>query len=423
MINNSSDDVVVYDVIPESIVASPQNNYGRKNVGTGFVEIETLYINNLTVEIVVVDRNGFRHVVNPCQSLLHGKFTIRTIYKINDKAFGRCKQLISGLMGTTSRVMKIISTRIQDNSGDAFKRDLMIIIDHAITIEQLHSAGNSIYIQAADHVISSLPFDKAPAHPYATGTVSENEYLETLGIERPGWAFALGIIMVNRKTRAPPMFTFIMKKVRKIPVNKNSDIEEGFYVTELIRASGTNDGQCLVTNFFTLDQANEIGIYSTQDEALTNGDVKLLKEQELLQLRQEHEEFKIQSSKNKQELDASIAAADRTHHVEMQRLSVEEKRKEQEHDNQLRNLKEIQLRSTMQHEAYIRTMDNAVKERERSHAEQLRIVEKERERIADLYEEKSYKRKDFSEVLKIISITIATMGGMYATYAKFFAKD
>lgn len=422
MINNSSDNLTYVDVKPERFIPGPGNGYGQKEVGIGPIKLETLYINNLTVDVTVVDRYGFRHVVPASMATIAGKFTIRTIYRIAESAYPRCKQLFSGLRGTPGDQIKIIIQSVIDNAGSGFSRELMVIIDHCVTLDEIKNAGNNLYMREADTVVSILRFEEAPAHPHAFGTVTESGYVESLGKDKVGFAMGLGVIMVNRGHGARPMFSFMMKQVRTIPVSSDPSKKEGFYVTMLEKAGGHSDAQVLVTTYYPLEEAKEIGIFASREEALTNGDVKLLKEEELLKLKQDHETFKIRAGQEKAEADATAIALERTHQAEMSRITREEKIRDQAHDAEVRRLKEQNMLANQNHEAYIRTMDSAVKERERVHAGEQRAWEREKMRLSEFYDNKAYKRRDFTEVLKIISITVTSMGGIYAAYVKLTAK-
>lgn len=430
MINNNCDNAVVVDSSPESTNITTTTSYGRNPVGKGPVEVEIMYINNLPCDVVVVDRTGFRHKVPKVLWGLKGNFIIRFLYTISESAYDECKHLFAGFRGTPSNDLEIIRKAMLNNMSSFTQRTMIIGIDHTVSIEDFQSVGGSLYLRDADTVVSSLSLENAPSHPYAKGSVSESHYNETIGHKRIGFSLGLGIEMVNRAPGAQCMFTYIMQSVKKIPVSQDVTRDEGFYITTLDKDFCTTNELKLETLFFKLEDAKKLGIYRSEEETKTNGDIRLLWESQIAELKHNAELLKLKLSENKMVYDDQVARQLNDHNLRMAASAEEVKSAvsaanalEREHQVKIMQLKESAVESSRRHEEFLKNFATIDQERDRAHKERMQMLEKEREYLRDEYDKKSYKRKDFSDTLKIILATLTTMGAIILTYNKTLGKE
>jgi hypothetical protein len=442
MINNCSDLALPVDSTPESATITSMTNYGRTPTGKGPVEIETMYINNLPCDVIVVDRTGFRHRVPKVIRGFDGKFIIRTMYTITEAAYSDCKHLFAGFRGSYSKDLDLIKKAIayNDQSHRPLK-SLVIGIDHSVRMEDFDSSGSSLFIKDSDVVVSCLSFEEAPAHPRAMGTVSEEFFMKTLGSTRVGFSLGVGIEMVNRAPGAQCMYTFVMQSIKKIPVSQDKQREEGFYVTVLDKDLCTPNDQKLVTMHYPLDKASELGIYKSEEETKASGDIKLLWEREISILKHDSEVLRIKLGNDKLQADQEATRLSREHETAMfavkeaaakealrmaEELRVSKQYSETQdriHEEKLRRAKEEAAEASRAHEKWLQGFAVANEEREKAHKERMQSIEKEKEGLKDYYEKRSYQRKDFSDALKIILATITTMGVLIVTYNKTFGKE
>jgi len=441
MINNSIDGLVTVDGKAEATLITPTNAYGRKAAGKGPVEIEISYINNLPCDIVVVDRTGFRHKVPRVPTGANGTFIIRFLYTIQEGVYDECKHLFTGFMGTPGQELEILKSAVLNNEGPKPFRNITIGIDHVITLNDLNSLAGSLYIREADTVVSSLSFDSAPAHPYARGSISEKDYNETIGKHISSFSLGIGIEMINRMPGAQPMFTFMLQDVKKIPVSRDDTRTEGFYITRVAKKFFNIPEQKLITNYYPLSDARKLGIYASEDESKTGGDIKLLMEEELSRLKHEGEVLKAKSTSEKIKSDQEHAAFMVQHNVAMANMAETIRKDTLRHNEEIRLAKDLSEKAerefiikerrikdeasecTRQHDVWVKNFALMSQDRERAHDDKIHLLEKQREELKDFYELRSTKRKDFSDVLKIISATITTMGVLILAYNKTFGKD
>ena len=423
MINNSTDGLVVQNCDPETFVGAANNDFGRKNIGNNDVKIEICYINNLSCQAIVVDRNGFRHRVKPNINGEVGKFIVRTIYTLFQAVYEDCKKLLAGSLGVVSKEVVIIAEATKGHSSINPYRTLVVCVDHYVTLSDLTKGNGSVYLKEVDTVISTLPFEDAHAHPFAINSVSHIAFNKAFGKDTTGPMLGIGIELVNRQVGAREMYSMFLRGVKAIPVSTDTARKEGFYITSLQRDPRTISDHNLVTEYFPLEAAEELGIYSSSSLAMANGDFKLLREEEISRLKHEAEVIRTNAQIEKQKSDVILLETTRGYEKEMQNIKREDELKAREHDLAIRELKEDSILAARDHENIVRGFTIANQERERAHADRMQQLERERESVKDAYEGKNYKRKDFSETLKIISATITTMGVLILAYNKAFPKE
>ena len=459
MINNCVDQLIAVDLRGTATEITPRNNYGITDDAKGPVTIHKLYINYLPHDIIVVEPSGFRHVVPKNSKMNFKGFIVRTIYTIDFPMVSKCLDLDSGFRGLPSDDITIIARVAQSSIENNLFRKITVGIDRIVTTKDLDNVGGNMYLVDADVVISTLSFDKAPAHPRARGTVSEKFFDDTLACETVGFSFGIGIEMINRQPGADPMYTYAAAGVRKVPISRCNNRPEGFYLTTLERDLDGEGRQKLICDFFPLSEANSIGVYKSVDEALTSGNIKLLREEEMSKMKHEADMYRTQNSLDKSRLDQSHDVFMANHnkkmaeltesakqasllHAEEMRVAThkanvieqqhkdtaadlirQDKSKDLQHEINVRKIKEESLLSIQNHEEFMRMQQIAYDERERNHKLQVMNLDKEREGLKDYYDNKNYKRKDGQEVLKIISATITTMGVLFLAYNKTFGKS
>lgn len=458
MINNCADLLTAVDLKARATEISSRNDYGRSDEAKGPVEIHKLYINYLPYDIVVVEANGFRHTVPKNSKMGKTGFIVRTIYTIGFPMVSKSVFLNNGYRGLPSDDVALIANVAELNVDRSQFNKITVGIDRVVLSDDLDRVSGNMYLVDADIVISTLAYEKAPGHPRAMGTVSENFFDQTLTANTNGLSFGIGVEMVNRKHGAEPMYTYVANTVRRIPVCKTKTKPEGFYVTTLELDLDGESRQKLISNFYQLEQANSIGVYKSVDEALTSGNIKMLREEEITKLKheadmwkaqngldkakldQEHEMFMLTHNKNMADLAESAKKANAEKAEELRiaihdtwvmeqqfkeaaaELIRQDKQKELEHESAMRRIKEDAALSIRNHDEYSRMQQISYDERERNHKLQIMALDKEREGLKDYYSTKSDKRKDSQEVLKIITATITTMGIMLLAYNKAFGK-
>jgi hypothetical protein len=440
------------------------NECGRNPLNKGPVQIEKLYINNLSVDIIVVENTGFRHLVPRSKGRITNEFVIRTIYTIDYTELYRCSELFHNFRGTCGDDVKIIGMTADNITKGSRHRDnyyqkMIVGIDRQIKMSDLKNADGCIYHISADIVVSTFDFARTQGHPRAMGSVTLLDFNRGLTKDTTGFSLGIGIEMVNRAMGAEPMYTLAIKKVSKIPVTKDPTRKDGFYITTVEPNISAPNLQKLVCTYHEISEASNLGIYRTENEALTNGDIKLLKEQEIAVLRHEVELAKAHATIEKTKLDqshelfmanynkrlaelnesAKVSAVEfaekvrsAKHYADLQEQILKDqaselvrldRQREIQYEDKMRHIKEESALAARIHDEHLRAYAVANEERERAYKERARASDREIEFLKEHYQEKDFKRKNFSDILKIITVTISTMGVLIVTYNKTFGKE
>jgi hypothetical protein len=314
MFNNSSDDIVFTAVKITGVMINSSNNYGKSDLGKGRVSTETLYFNTTNRDIVVVERNGVPFCVERTKQYSHtSKFVIRVIYTIEtDGASGssKCNEILNSIknrVGIKSEEAKIIFETIV-HSDHHSHADVRIGIDYSFSEHELIGAGGSFYIAACDKVVSLKNAELAPPHPFAIGTVSEEDYKTTLGKKHSGWGVGIGISYVNREPGAKPMYIKLMEQVQVLDASKGDGKPEGFYVTKLKKADHIRDRESMYLEpiFFSFEEATSLGIFANREDAENFGDVESARKHALQLFTNEYQTDKLKFQRESMENEKSI---------------------------------------------------------------------------------------------------------------------
>lgn len=407
MINNSTNGLKPVDVVPKRIQIKPNDprTAADGSSNNSPVTIEIQFVNEFPCEVIVVDRNGFRFKV-PAKPKHQraGTFRVRTIYKISERAYNDCKVLFAGLRGSASEELRIIHDAVSHEDREHYHATT-VIVDHCVEFQKLHELNSSLYLPNVDLVISCLPINDAPAHPMAVGTVDEDHWKESIGKGQVGYSFGIGIVMVNREVGARPMFASMMNTIRTIPISIDPNRKHGFYITTLDRTINKTNMQNLSIEYFPLEDSTKIGIYASKELAESAGNITLLKEAEIANLKHETVRLTIQSNNDKAMFDTENAIRAQSLQDQLDKLTRDDKRREMEHVENVRINKEEILTATRKHE-------NATKQRQNEHDILMKKMELEKEELKAKNESRSEKIKLLIDVGKIILPTLGIIGGI-----------
>lgn len=401
MINNATDKTTVIRTMTEQVYRDNNKSWGNSGAGGSQSSIEHFFFNTTDKDITISDFAGVRQVIQAHPSS-ENRFIIRIVYNLGPNDF-RNIALLYGSIGETSEDLKIVLKAVEENKEKHHYHNLAIGIDHIVTAEDFREAFGNLYLCDIGYTASTQGIITAPSHPHAIGSVTDSIYMQTLGIKRDGFTYGIGIELINNQPGAAPMYVYNLRRVHEIPLSKNkSKKPDGFYITTIhpcIQDPGRED---LKVKYYKLDEASEIGIYKSEEEALSGGDVKVLREAELAQ--RELENTRIKDEINRSNLE----------------------RKRLEDDAAIRAIaqkEETTLRDQL-HKEKLRGYEEASKARDEQRAIEIANLERRNNELKDFYENKNMKKKDWLETLKIIGTTITTMGVLILGYNKTFgSKD
>lgn len=368
----------VRNVAPASKISSQ----GRK-----FIEVRQWPLNFTTQDLSIAYRNGLSINLPRQYSRDSEALIIRTEIRLEGLVEINVKHLLSVAEEHCSSEMKLIrqaiSLRDQHNPDMEPFGGLILVIDYSISLAELRKFGGSVYFHEADLLVSHLPVDRAPQHPYSEqGTLSTLRYEQHRnGHERFGFV----IEIIDNQGKIGERYINIGRRVSKIPPKLDPRRLDGIYVSWTQAVSGRLSLPEEQIQCFSPEEADtEFNLFKTYAEAETYGDGDLARKKELVTL--EH---------------ATV--------VEKAQLQHEKTRSDQDTLKLETNLKELV------HEHEVLKQD-----RDRAHQRLDLMRETERQQMKDYYENRSVQRKDGSELLRIIPAIVMGIGAVILAVKALF---
>lgn len=259
-------------------------------------------------------------------------------------------------------------------------------LDYPVSLETLKANGGSIYLYEVDTVISLSTMGDAPPHPFSDAGVQARLAHESgfLGDDKK---FSMQIEIVDNGGFIGDRFCNVLGQVYRLQPKKDPTRKDGVYKVGNTPASSESTRTELGSVFYPIEQAEEtFRLYRSFEQAQDLGD-------EGTRQKREAAEAEQQLVKTKAEL--AQAKAD----IDKQALEIEAARQAMQVE-----FDEHQRRMT------------ALREEEKTK------IDFERMRQKDFYEERSYQRKDESEVMKHWPTIILGVGAFFMALGKFFAS-
>jgi len=355
-------------------------------VGFSPIEHKVSYINNLSVPVIIEWENGFKFTLPKEPCLASNTLTVRIEIVIHAKVKNDVMRILSVVDENASNELKAMREAFEIQFQENNYGGASLILDYPITLNTLRDYGGSIYSKELNSVISIKPYDETPPHPFGI-TGKYLEIIDSNMVGRDEFGFNFYVELIDNTKKHGDRYLNIGNKVYKVSTKKDSSRRDGIYVISNRPANGELVMDGMISSYYCFDNTNiekELGLYKTSEEALSFGDMSTARKQELVELEQK---LKIDS----------LALLSAKHEHERNMIEQDKKMKELELE-QLNHTKELQ--------------------RVRDEAEHKMILE--RARLKDEYEERSYMRKDSTEVLKFIPALIVGLGAVLMTFKTVF---
>jgi len=428
---------------------------------------EYFYINSSYRDITVMSRNGLAVKIPYMSHRTNNGFIIRKIIRIRGDSLGSAIDCVQSICKIDDAELSEIKKAIT-NASRSTNAYTSIMIDFAITAEDINSRGGTLYHYHTDLVVSFDDTIKIDVHPYSTrflniGTFGVvNDYCRQRELN-------LKLKYVNHAPNAGPAYINIMGKVftvypqKDAPARKLHHPKLGekvyedyllFYYTSNCDPDVINDKGVTVMRMSLEEAKLKVGLHDNYIDALNSGDSDAKRKEELLELGHKLELLKqstvIEKARlEKEELarkeaflikDCQLEEAKKAVLIEKQNLETklsEQKRVQSAIDIDIQRLenekKLLDIRRKEQDERLDREkkeQDEKLKATREENDVKLRILRDEHDNKIkqeamywkDFYENKTYQRKETSDFIKYIPGIIIGISGIVAVWAKYSAK-
>ncbi|MDR3392348.1 MAG: hypothetical protein P4L77_11500 [Sulfuriferula sp.] len=373
-----------------SVFGEPVRNLEPSNVLTRpkkYIEVRQYPLNFTNQDLTIAYRNGLKFNLPRQYSRDHQALVIRTEICIDNLVEINADHLLSVVQEHCSSELKLFQAAISPQDQPYPYREpyggVNLIIDYSISIQELRKHGGSVYFHDVDIMVSHLPVELAPEHPH-----SEQGRLKTICLEthqREGSRFGFAIEIVDNQGTIGDRYINIGGRVSKIPATEDPRKMDGIYVSWNQSVSGKLSLPETALQHLSADDADlEFNLFKSYGEAEQFGNGDESRKRQLVEL--EHE--------------ATIAKT---------QLALEKAETDRENIRLEQSLKTL----TFQH-------DTLKSEREDLMNRQNLLHEAEKQRLKDHYEARSYRRKDDSEVLRVLPVIAMGIGAVIMAIKAFF---
>lgn len=288
--------------VPEIRAASPIRNENIDNSGivTAGLSISHEYTNYTAHDLYLKTQANVPFVIEPNritapQGQRTPHFEVKTIYHIKSNgSFVKTKELLDSIVlnnehmsEETKRLDEHVKETLRLNSRVSSHSSFKSVSSVHVLDDEFDECG-SVYVRSTDVVVTKNREEITKPHP------NSNEGFKQVRLEtekRFTGHSGVFIYVIDNERRVPSYFFYSAKHIVEVPSMYDPKQPSGVYAMKTeIKGSGLN----ILSEFKTFEEAKELyGLYSTRDEARTNGDPEILvklEEQRLLARRKETEE-------------------------------------------------------------------------------------------------------------------------------------
>lgn len=382
------------------------------------VDLHISYRNYTKVPISCVLRNGYGFQIPPEPRVGKGVFTITVTYSLWNGVKTDIHHVLNDIDDNSSYELKAIAAAITEGTQVQDRQRKVFRVEFSVTLDELKDGGGSLYLRELDLLTSVLETPHVPQHPYDQRTLTRNLAEGNPAINDTD-VFGYYVRIVDNESVFGDHYLNLNGEVFKVPAVVDMVMESGVY---LISSHPIKGNQPLPPPRFKIisfeDATKELNLFRTYAEAESLGDVfgekeRLLKEanikreRELKELLHNHklEEHALKIDKQTREMELDTLK----HSFEEKKRIWEETKIEQDEERR-RRMEEFKLREMDLTERAARL------KAERDEWDHHRQMESMRRK--DYYEDRTYRRRDFSDFFKYIPVLTTALATIYVAYLK-----
>ena len=346
-----------------------------RRFGLSPIEIKNSFINNLKCPVIIGLRSGLNFTLPQRFELTSDLLVFRTEITIFHNAMDDIQRVLSTVNEKSTKELKLLKEAFSHQLGKKhLNNSAVLMIDHTLSYAELEALGGTIYYEQLDLIVSLNHISNAPVHPYSQEGILDRLNKETETID----GFNLTIEIVDNQNKFGPRYINIGSKTYKIKTIKNSERLDGVYVVGNNNITNDNMLDIIESKFFPMEDAETVlGLARTYEEAnnLINNIVDQRKQYiSELEYNETMQKIEAQNTRHTQEL------------IELERQKEVQvlTREREKHSEELK-----QIREKFDHE-----------------------LKMSREQVKDHFENRSYVRKDESEMLKMLPAVIIGIGAV-----------
>lgn len=278
------------------------------------------YFSNFNKELLIRDRHGISLIMPANPDGQEEKLIIYYERKVCYSVKNNLSLLLNDFKKQYEQ-LNIVKKSFNLNFDINKNGDVNFILTYIITNEDLVRNNGFVYYNDLDIIVSLLPDQDTPPHPYSEeGRVSNLIIFDQFEKEHKTNNFLYTIKIVDKQFLIPDQYINISGKVFKVPICRLSDEKDGIYV-----GCFTNKTQPIDhTPYYGIDDGKKIlNLFNSKEEAITLGNVEYLSKEKAIKIENELTEKKLELAKLKnenEELKTEYSKIEHKLHLEKEAL-------------------------------------------------------------------------------------------------------
>ena len=354
----------------------------KYQIGAFPFRFQKIYINHLPVPVTVGIRCGGKFTLPNIPDLHCNKFIARIEFMFDRRAANEFSNFVSTITEESSDELRALKEAYTVRVTTATTGGINVVLDYKLSMMDLQRRGGSVYFHEIDDVVSLLPLSQAPNHPHSEVGREKRATSGVVGDDLLNFYYEVEII--DNLGQLSDRFINIHNEVYRVSPRKDKNKRDGIYIVSTAAAFGDLGSNNLTQKMFALDSSVASSfLYSSYDEAKNHGDMGAARKEELTKL--EHELA----------LEKTNFAKLKLSH-ETQLLELDQKYKAADAERQKQQIELDLHRSEKEARAKL-----------------------ESQRMKDMFEARSYQRKDESEFMKHLPMMIMGIGAVLMAIKTF----
>lgn len=349
------------------------------------------FVNLTGKDLQVSLRNGLVIKIPKIPTDIRGFMIIYDTYSIpqeNVYAVGEQLGLLATENDTELKIMKSVFDTVYFSRS--ITGGMVFTLETLLYLKDIEDENGCIYLIDKDVVITiANHYDEAEKHPYAQFNIASEKFRK-LNEETSGLNFHIELVD-NDCVIGERFFCFNGKPMLIRPVKDENRVSGGYLFIQNTIPGLEN----AVSERVELDQLEEkLGLYKTEEDAITAGNSQILFTNKITELQRQISEdnLKITQTKNEYELELLNA-----------------KRKMTELEAELRDKKLEEEKLKLEFEKTRRTYDETIMKLKEE-------AERKKYEREDYYDEKSHRRKESTEYIKMLPALISLAAVLVAIF-------
>lgn len=378
----------------------------NKRIDSSPVEFKISIINNMQVPVTIVKRSGFAHQYPPLFNMVSANLIIRVEYVYSYNAKKELQIFLSKVNEQSSKELKLLREAFATSLTTNQYGGGTLVLDYVLTLSEIRSYGGTLYHNELDCIISLNNASDVIPHPYSEEGIRRLTLDGNTNADIPTQGFIYNIKLIDNLGKYGVRYINLGGRVYRVDTFKDCLVQDGVYlITDNPVSSNVEPNETLIT-FCLFEEAEAMfGLYKTIEEAINLGDPENSRKIEIANLEREVLKAKHELQKAKAVQEAYVLDRDK----EMKFVEFENTKRTEE-INRIREESEHKIK--MERDAAEHKLKN-----ERDIAENK--LKLERERAKDYYEDRSYRRKDESEGIKVLPAVIIGIAGIFLSLKAF----